>query len=149
LLQSFGERQLGAYIPRIDVRTTLTGFSSLISITNRFPEKAAARAKALRDKDDDFGSRSPPKRACPVTRLRLPFAWSCRSPIAGLTDEVLLVFPTIFEGKNPFDAIFISLAKIPFIIEASLFALGYQGNGQLGKVSTFSGGVTSSYVIEK
>jgi hypothetical protein len=44
--------------PFVDVRIILTGLSSRISITNRFPEKAADRAKAEMDRDDDFGSRS-------------------------------------------------------------------------------------------
>src|SRR5271155_5765348 len=54
--ENSGESYLGTYIPRVDVRMILTGFSSRISRTSRFPELAAARAKALRDKDDDFGS---------------------------------------------------------------------------------------------
>jgi hypothetical protein len=59
---SSGERQPGTYIPLVDVRTILTGFASRISRTSRFPETAAARAKALRDKDDDFASRIPARR---------------------------------------------------------------------------------------
>jgi len=50
----------GHYIPLVDVRTTLTGVSSRISTTSLLPDEAAARASAVRDKDDDFGFRSPP-----------------------------------------------------------------------------------------
>jgi len=49
----------GTYIPRVEVRIMRTGFSSRISSTRRFPEKAAARARAVRVRDDDFGWRSP------------------------------------------------------------------------------------------
>jgi hypothetical protein len=52
---------LSLYIPLLDVRTILTGFSSRISMTSLFPEKAAACDSALRDRDEDFGSRRPPR----------------------------------------------------------------------------------------
>jgi hypothetical protein len=50
----------GRYIPFVDDRTILTGFSSRISTTSLLPDEAAAWARTVRDKDDDFGSRSPP-----------------------------------------------------------------------------------------
>jgi hypothetical protein len=50
----------GRYIPLVDVRTILTGVSSRISTISLLPDEAAAWASAVRDKDDDFGSRSPP-----------------------------------------------------------------------------------------
>ena len=115
-----GESQLATYIPRVDVRMILTGFSSRISRTSRFPEMAAARAKALRAKDDDFGSRIPPRRDCAATRPRPPCAGSRRSPLTWLVDEALPAWPDNFEGKNPLVETFISLATIPFVIEASL-----------------------------
>jgi hypothetical protein len=49
----------GRYIPFVDVRTILTGVSSRISTTSLLPDEAAAWASAVRDRDDDFGSRSP------------------------------------------------------------------------------------------
>jgi hypothetical protein len=55
---------IGNYIPFVDVRIVLTGVSSRISSTNLFPEKAAARARALREREDDLGSRSPPRSDC-------------------------------------------------------------------------------------
>jgi hypothetical protein len=50
----------GRYRPFVDVRTILTGVSSRISTTSLLPDEAAAWARAVRDKDDDFRSRSPP-----------------------------------------------------------------------------------------
>jgi hypothetical protein len=50
----------GRYRPFVDVRTILTGVSSRISTTSLLPDDAAAWARAVRDKDDDFGSSSPP-----------------------------------------------------------------------------------------
>lgn len=44
----------------VDVRTILTGVSSRISTTSLLPDEAAAWARVVRDKDDNFGSRSPP-----------------------------------------------------------------------------------------
>jgi hypothetical protein len=101
-----------------------TGFSSRISITSLFPEKAAACASAVRDRDDDFGSRNPPRRDWFVIRppARLPFALSRWSVLTVLADEALPFFPIDFEGNHPLEVRFASLAKIPFVIAVSFFA---------------------------
>jgi hypothetical protein len=111
------------YIPLVDIRMILTGFSSRISSTSRFPEKAAARASAARDWDDDFGSRSRPRRVWATVRpsVRLPVALSTRSVLAALADEPLPFFPFDFEDNNPLDVRFASLAKIAFVIAVSFF----------------------------
>ena len=113
------------YIPLVDIRMILTGFSSRISSTSRFPEEAAARASAARDRDDDFGSRSPPRRVWDTVRpsVRPPAALSARSVLAALADEPLPFFPIAFEDNNPLDVRFASLAKIAFAISASFFAV--------------------------
>ena len=110
------------YIPLVNVRIILTGFSSLISSISRFPEKAAAWASAARDRDEDFGSRRPPRSACSTIRpsARLPVDLSRRTVFAVSGDEIPL-FPRDFEGNHPFEERFISLAKIPFVIAASFF----------------------------
>jgi hypothetical protein len=113
------------YIPLVDIRMILTGFSSRISSTSRFPEKAATRASAARDWDDDFGSRSPPRRVWATVRpsVRLLAALSTRSVLAALADEPLPFFPIDFEDNNPLDVRFASLAKIAFVIAISFLAL--------------------------
>jgi hypothetical protein len=113
------------YNPLVDIRMILTGFSSRISSTSRFPEKAATRASAARDWDDDFGSRSPPRRVWATVRpsVRLPAALSTRSVLAALADEPLPFFPIDFEDNNPLDVRFASLAKIAFVIAISFLAL--------------------------
>jgi hypothetical protein len=97
--------RLGAYIPLVEVRIILTGFSSRISSTSRLPEKAAACASALRDRDDDFGSRSPPNSDWSTVRLpaRLPVVLSRRAVL-------------VAEEK------FASRIKIAFAIDVSFFA---------------------------
>jgi hypothetical protein len=67
----------GRYIPLVDVRTILTGTSSRISTTSLLPDEAAAWASAVRDKDDDFGSRSPPN----IIWLNISYLRSFRSPL--------------------------------------------------------------------
>jgi len=131
---------LETYKPLVEVRTILTGFSSRISSTNRFPEKAAARARAVRDRDDDFGSRSPRRSDCSPMLPRLPVTLLLMSIFASLADEALPLFPIDFEDNNPLDARFVSLAKIPFIIAVSFFTASssatpemYRSYGVLGK----------------
>jgi hypothetical protein len=97
--------RLGAYIPLVEVRIILTGFSSRISSTSRFPEKAAACASALRDRDDDFGSRSPPN--SDWLTIRLP----TRLPVV-LSRRVVLVAEERFASR----------IKIAFAIDVSFFA---------------------------
>ena len=68
--------RFGRYIPFVDVRTILTGVSSLISTTSLLPDEAATWASAVRDKHDDFGSKSPTN----IDRFNIlisPFAFQC------------------------------------------------------------------------
>jgi hypothetical protein len=115
-----------AYRPGVEVRTILTGVSSRISMISLLPEEAAACASAVRDRDDAFGSRSPPNSDRPNMRppARLPDAFSWRAVFAASVEEALLFFRIALEENNPLGERFASFTNIAFIMDVSFRAAG-------------------------
>ena len=130
----------GAYIPFVDVRTILTGFSSRISSIKRLPEKAAVWASAVRERDDDLGSRSPPRSDWPAIRppARLPTALSRRTVLVVSTDEVLTLFAIDLESNNLIEERFASLATIPFVMNISFIAVSSSNHECMSTVARAS-----------
>jgi hypothetical protein len=114
-----------AYRPLADVRTILTGVSSRISMMSLLPEEAAACASAVRERDDDFRSRSPPKRDWANIRRsdRLAGAFSRRIvfAFAASTEETLLFVTIVLEENSPLGGRFASFTKIAFAIVVSFW----------------------------
>jgi len=87
------------------------------------PEEAAACASAVRERDDDFRSRSPPKRDWANIRPsdRLAGALSRRIVFAASTEETVLFFTIVLEENSPLGGRFASFTKIAFAIVVSFW----------------------------